>query len=206
MKRIVGWLLGLALLVPVSASATVITFDNLVATGDAISYGSSPFTIQGYTFTATAGQQFSLDPDYDLSNAPPNNTDFETFEGNPSFTMGHPTPFTLVSFRAAAIYDTPASTLTVTGNLSGGGTVVQAFAIPSGDPTAQWATYVLPAGFTGLSSVSFVFTGEFLGIDDVVVAGPSGDPPIPALDPMSLLALSTLLALAAFAFARRPRA
>lgn len=206
MKRIVGWLLGLALLVPASAPAVVITFDNLVSTGNAISYGSGPFTIQGYTFIAIAGEQFSLDPDYDLSNAPPNNTDFQTFEDLPTFTMSHPTPFALVSFRAASIYDTPASTLTVTGNLIGGGTVVQAFAIPSGDPTAQWATYVLPAGFTGLASVTFAFSGDFLGIDDVVVSGPSGDPPIPALEPMSLIALSTLLALAAFAFARRRRA
>ena len=211
MNRAVGWIAAFALLAlalaPASVSALTITFDNLATTGDAVSYGGSPFPIQGYTFVATVGTQFSLDPAYDSSNAPPNNTDFQTFEGGPSWTMSAAAPFAFVSLRAAPIYDDPAGTVTVTGHLSGGGTVVQVFNLPSGNPNAQWATYVLPGGFTNLTSVDFVYSGQYIGIDDVVVSDQGPAKPIPALAPSWLAALSLLLAAASVVvLARRKRA
>ena len=210
MKRITIGIVALALLLPGVVFAQVITFDNTASPGDATGYGGDPVVFGAFTFTATGGtSQYSLDPAYDASNAPPNNTDFETFENGPvTWTMSSPAPFQLSSFRGAAIYDNGAGTLTVTGNLNGGGTVVQVFNIPSGNPNAQWATYVLNAGFTNLTSVDFDWSDQYFGLDDVVINGASvagTGTPVPTQSELgtALLALA-IAAAAALALRRRP--
>ena len=211
MKSIVAGVAAFVLLGSGSASGLTITFDNTAPTGDAVGYNQAPVSFGAFTFTATGDtEQFSLDPEYETDNAPPNGTDFETFEGDEessvTWTMSSATPFRLTSFRAAAIYDDPAGTLTVTGNLSGGGTVVQVFNIPSGNPTAQWATYALNSGFANLASVDFEYSNVFIGLDDVVVdgAGAGAGVPVPTLSESGLAALMlALVAASAFALRRR---
>jgi hypothetical protein len=209
MKRLVVGIITAWLLAPAAAWGLVITFDGTAPTDPGyVPHGvDSAYVTGGYTFTSTgATSQFSLDPDYDASNAPPNGTDFQTYEnGASSFTLSGPATFALTSFRAAAIYDDPLGTLTVTGHVNGGGTVVQVFNIPSGNPNAQWATYALPAGFVNLTSVDFDWSGSFLGIDDVVIEGAvlaGGGVPVPALSTPAVAGLGLMLALAAW-FARR---
>ena len=212
MKRsiIVGIAACLAL-AAATASGQIVTFDDTAPPNDATSYGGDPVTFGAFTFTATGGtSQFSLDPGYDNSNAPPNGTDFETFEGGtPTWTMSSAGTFALTSFRAAAIYDDPAGTLTVTGNLSGGGTVVQVFNIPSGDPNAQWATYALNPGFANLTSVDFDWSGTYVGIDDVVANAAvllTPGVPVPATSAYGTAALALSLLGASVLALRRRRA
>jgi hypothetical protein len=205
MKRIVLALVAIACFVPGLAVGLTITFDNSAPPGGAPSHGSNPTVFDGFTFTATGGAtQYSLDPGYDPTNAPPNNTDFETFENSPvTWTMSGATPFTLGSLRAAAIYGDGAGTLTVTGNLSGGGTVVQVFNLPAYSGSAQWATYVLNPGFANLASVDFAWSGEFIGIDDVVVSGQSAAAPVPSLSMLATVSLALMLVATAFLARRR---
>ncbi len=200
MKRLLSTLAALALLGPTAASALVIDFNNLAPAGNFVDRGvNGAFSTSGFTFTATGGtNQYTLDPAYDSSNAPPDSSDVETFEGgSASWTLSAAAPFSLASFDAAAIYDDGANTLTVTGHLSGGGAVVQAFNLPTGSPNAQSATYTLPAGWTGLTSVDFDWGGGFIGLDNVnVTAGAApAAAPVPTL-PTSGLALLALALLA----------
>jgi len=209
MERLLPTLAALALLGSTSASALVIDFNNLAPTGDYVSYGSNGvFKASGFTFTATGGTyQYTLDPAYDSSNAPPDNSDVETFEsGSASWTLGSGGPFSLVRFDAAAIYNNGANTLTLTDHLSGGGTVVQVFNLPSGNPSAQWATYTLPAGWTNLTSVDFDWGDNNVGLDnvDVIAGAASAAAPVPVL-PASGLAVLVLALLAAASAALRKR-
>lgn len=208
MKRFLPVLAALALLGSTSASAIVIDFNNLAPVGDFADRGvDGAFNTSGFTFTATGGtHQYTLDPAYDPSNAPPDNSDFETFEdGSASWTLSAAAPFSLASFDAAAIYDDGANTLTVTGHLSGGGTVVQVFNLPTGSPTAQWATYTLPAGWTGLTSVDFDWGGGYIGLDNVnVTAGAApAAAPVPVLPASGLAALVLALLAAGSAVLRK---
>jgi hypothetical protein len=78
-------------------------------------------------------------------------------------------PFTFNSFDAGHIGDNgllpDVLTLRVTGNLSGGGSIVANF-----DYTNPWQTFVLPGTFTDLVSVEFLtsFDGS-AGIDNLVI-------------------------------------
>jgi len=185
---------GVLLLAAQAASAVTLDFNGLVPAGNAPNVNPS-YAISGYTLTAGPSTSiFLLDPAYDPSNAPPDNDDFFTVEGSsPSvvLTSGSGT-FSLQSFSAAAIYDDPAGSLTVTGNLSGGGTVVQAFSLPTGNPNAQWNTYSLPANWVNLTSVTFSWPNQYLGLDNIVV---DGGEPVPVM-PLGVLAgLGVLLAL-----------
>lgn len=209
MKRLLPALAALALLGSTSASALVIDFNNLAAPGDFVDRGvNGAFSNSGFTFTATGDTyQYTLDPAYDSSNAPPDNSDFETFEGgSATWTLSAGAPFSLARFDAAAIYDNGANTLTLTGHLSGGGTVVQVFNLPSGNPSAQWATYTLPAGWTNLTSVDFDWAGNNVGLDNVnvTVGAASVAAPVPML-PASALAVLVLALLAAASAALRKR-
>ena len=210
MKRLLHVLAALALLGSTSASALVIDFNNLAGPGGFVDRGTNgAFSTSGFTFTAAGDtNQYTLDPAYDTTNAPPDNSDFETFEnGAASWTLGSGTPFSLVSFDAAAIYGDAGNALTVTGHLSGGGTLVQVFKLPSGDPTAQWATFSLPASWVNLTSVDFDWGGEFIGLDNVVVVPGVAvtAAPVPGLTPSGLAGLALALAVAS-AFLLRRRA
>lgn len=156
------------------ASALTIDFNGTAPPGGAPNVNPS-YSTSGFTFTALSSTSiYLLDPDYDNSNAPPDNSDFFTMEsGSPTaidLSSDNPT-FSLQSFRAAAIYDDPAGNLTVTGNLSGGGSLVEVFALPSGNPTAAWNTYTLASNWNNLTSVTFEWGDSYVGLDDVVVDG-----------------------------------
>lgn len=158
-----------------SASALTLDFNETVAPGDADNVNPS-YSLSGFTLTSISGTSiYLLDPEFDLSNAPPDSSDFFTIEGGDptavELTSSNPT-FSLQRFDAAAIYDDPAGDLTVTGNLSGGGSLVEVFAIPSGSPSAVWATYTLPASWVNLTSVTFEWQDRFAGLDNIVVDEP----------------------------------
>lgn len=208
MKRIVLSIAAFLLLGPAPATGLTIDFNNLVPTNGFISRGvDGVYSVSAFTFRATGGtEQFSLDPGYDVTNVPPDNTDFETFEaGAASWTLSSGAPFALVSFQSAAIYRDPANTLTVTGHVSGGGTVVQVYNLPAWNTTAQWNTYTLPGGWTNLTSADFVYSGEFVGLDNVVVTGggTASATPVPSVSSSGLLALMLLLAGMSAALLRR---
>jgi hypothetical protein len=182
------------------ASALTINFNETVSPGNATQQNPS-YATSGFTFTALSNTRiYLLDPGYDTSNAPPDNNDFFTIEGgSPSavdLTSDNPT-FSLQSFDAAAIYDDPAGNLTVTGQVSGGGTLTQVFALPSGNPTASWNTYTLPANWNDLTSVTFAWSDAFAGLDNIVVDGSTAAPstPVPVMPLWLLSVLGGLIGL-----------
>jgi hypothetical protein len=78
-------------------------------------------------------------------------------------------PFTLNSFDAGHIGDPnlvpDVLTLTIIGHLAAGGTVSTTI-----DYTNPWATFNMPATFTGLSSVEFISSDDgSAAIDNIVV-------------------------------------
>ncbi|TGD74768.1 IPTL-CTERM sorting domain-containing protein [Mangrovimicrobium sediminis] len=189
-------LLGCTLLTAQAASAITLTFNDLAPSGDAPNVTPS-YTLSGYTFTAGPSTSiFLLDPLYDTDNVPPDGTDFFTFEGgSPSveITASAPT-FSLQSFSAAAIYGDPAGDLTVTGTLSGGGTLVATFPLAAASPTAVWNTFSLPANWVDLTDVTFAWGDSYVGLDNIVLDEPVAQE-VPALPLWALGAMSGLLAL-----------
>jgi len=129
-------------------------------------YNEAGFVIQNGSPAPESGI-FGADTDGEVNSG----SDFLgwSFDGDLVLEEEASAPFTLNSFDAGhlgSIGGLPAVlTLEVTGHLDGGGVVMASF-----DYTVPWATFDLPATFTGLSSVEFLtsFDGG-VGIDNIVV-------------------------------------
>ena len=179
MKKLLTNLVLFAVIQTAPAFALTITFNDTAPDGTATFWGTNgEYTESGVTFLATSStSQFSLDPAYDPTNTPPDGTDFQTFEGGAADWTVYldATGSALIDFQAAAIYGDAGGALTLTGHLSGGGTIVEVFNLPpyQGPPfggAAIWDTYTLPAGWDNLTRVDFDYIGNYVGIDNVNVA------------------------------------
>lgn len=185
------------------ASALTIGF-NTSQPGETTFHGSGgSYTESAFTFTAEAGTgtaQFTIASTNALTNAPPDGSGFNSFEAHATATFSLTSPyesFTLEGFQAASIFNTPtAETLTLTGHIRGGGTLVEVFNLPAFSGTAVWTTFTLPATWVNLTSVDFASTHFNLGVDNVIV---SGYPvPAPTLSIWLLSLLTGVLLLVGF--------
>jgi hypothetical protein len=132
---------------------------------------SSPYTSQGFTLSSTSGGFTFSSPDTGNGSPQPvgNNPFYAGADGLAAFSPATITlaatggsAFSLLSIDLARhfVFD-PAPTVTFTGTLAGGGTVVQSFSVttPAGSPGA-FQTFTF-SGFTDLAAVSWeqsVFT------------------------------------------------
>lgn len=172
MKNLIVSLLLFFSLQSVSAFALTITFNNTAPPGGSTSYGNQGvYTESGYTITGRSQTfVFAADPGFDVSENPPGGTDWLAFQGpGTGFTLTTASPFSLDSFQAAVIFGFPAATLTLVGQLDGGGTIIEMFDLPASVTTATWNTFNLPGGWSNVTSVSFTSSGDRLGLENVVV-------------------------------------
>ena len=178
---------GLALLVGAAGQATarqVITFDG--STGGFADPGQT-LSVSGFNFTPQngAGSFLIVSSQSDIVGNGTNNL----FAANHTLlTVDTSSPFSLTSFDIGGSFkafpDRWASSVLVTGQLAGGGTVSTTVTLPT-DPVLE--TFVLPSTFTGLTSVLFspnanlafpdTYNYEFV-LDNITVNG--GAVPEPA--------------------------
>jgi len=163
------YILSLFAFATVQASATTLTFENFALAGGLVNVSpSTPYAESGFTLTPPTGSSAVFDSAAG-SKMIGNNTDWLGFAENNlvslTLTAGSG-PFNLESLLLgpSTIGSGVPITMTITGNLFGGGT---ASAVFSGLTTAT--TEAL--NWVNLSSVSF-HTTEDAGLDDVVLTVP----------------------------------
>jgi hypothetical protein len=171
---------------PALAGPTIIDFED----NPTDVYFESPITSHGFVATATPdlGGSFPLGTNYAVDGVGPSNgtihLDSWTNSGNHSIwtlTDVNGAAFSLSQFDFATgdpALGGPASGLTLTGNLVGGGTVTQAITLISGD----FNTYLVDSTFQNLLSVTFDATGpdNRSAYDNIHVNQAAGAVPEPA--------------------------
>jgi PEP-CTERM motif len=146
-----------------SASALMITFENFAPPGAVINVNpAAPYTEAGFTLTPTNALSAVFDSAADVD-FPGNTTDFFGFEESNVITLTGPAPFTLNSLiiGPTTISSTPTISMTILGNVLGGGTLTGTFAglSTATSETLNWAN---------LTSVVFRTTND-AGLDDIVI-------------------------------------
>ncbi len=179
---------SLLAVVPAHAAQTVIDFEGVVASGGASACPVTPYTENGYTLTVSPATQCN---NFISNNAGGNNTYGNTSSVfgicstcGETFTLTGTSSFSIASIDLGSHYGTDPDVLIFTGFFSGGGSITQSI-----NATQRWATYNL-AGFTGLSSLQFAFSGavgNHASLDNLVLYVP--EPTGLALVGLGLVAL-----------------
>ena len=162
------------------AFAATIGFEGVVSGGGS-SVPVTPYSEAGFTLTNSLGSASDgiFDEGAGLVN---NGTDVFAWCGGCSgaplvitLSENGGNPFSLLSFEAGNLvpgFFTAGEQIVVTGNLAGGGTVVQSLSLVAD----QLTLFTLGAGFTNLASVEFVGSlapgGSHLAMDNLVVSLP----------------------------------
>lgn len=182
------------------AIAVTLGFEGVVPVGSFV-VPVTPYSEAGFSLTNSLGPASNSDGIFDAASGQVDNgTDAFGWCGGCdvaplviTLTENGGSPFSLLSFEAANLsfgLFTPGEQIVVTGNLAGGGTVVQAFSLVQD----TFTLFTLGAGFTNLTSVDFVGSlapaGSHLAFDNLVVAIP--EPTAALLVAGGLLGLATL--------------
>ena len=159
------WSLSIVFLaLPVShAHAVMITFEGFAPAAGLINVNpAAPYSEAGFTLTPTNAQSAVFDSAA-VVDFPGDSTDFFGFVETNSIRLTGPVPFTLSSvlMGPSTLALAAAVSITVVGNLSGGGTSTASFA---GLSTATLATL----NWTDLASVDFRTTDDS-ALDDIAV-------------------------------------
>lgn len=196
-------LLALATIsVPSTAHAQILGFEGFASPGEVSNVGPlTPYTEAGFTLTpineesavfdAVAEADFIGRSDSDFFGFSPTNAITLTVNGGGSFDLGS------VILGPLDFSQTQPISVTLVGNLSGGGTLTQTFA---GLSTATTETL----NWTDLSSVVFTSNGD-TGIDDILIGTAQGEPSSAAPEPATLALLAIGLLPVAGALIRRRR-
>jgi PEP-CTERM motif len=178
MKRLCLLLIGAVLLFPTDGiAAPILTFENVAPLGSLVNVSpAAPYTESGFTLTPTNFDSAVFDAAA-FSDFPGDSTDwFGWAEGN-VITLTGPSPFSLASvLLGPSTIGSGLTSITVLGNLSGGGTVNATFADLT---TATLATL----NWSNLASVEFRVT------DDSAMDNVSLNSAVP--EPTSLLLLGS---------------
>ena len=190
-----------ALAIAAPAQAVTIGFEGVAPAGGFL-LPAAPYSEAGFTLTNSLGPASGTDGIFDVgAGFVSNGTDVFAWCGgcdaSPlviTLTESGGNNFSLVSFEAANLVAglfTAGEEIIVTGNLAGGGTVVQSVSLVQD----TFTLFTLGPGFTNLTSVEFVGSlapgGSHLGFDNLVV--------MPTPEPETALLLAGgLLGLASF--------
>lgn len=172
---------------------------------------SNPYVSQGFVLTSTSGGFVFNSPDTGngVFQAPGSNPFYAGANGLAAFTPATITlaavggdAFSLVSIDLARnfLFD-PAPTVTFTGTLEGGGTVVQSFTVTTPAAVPAFQTFAF-TGFEGITSLSWdqpVFTEGLHQFTNIRIA--SGVVP----EPSSLVLIALTMPAAWVGFRRRGR-
>lgn len=174
----------------VDARAAVITFEGHPNSGNPTEYQD------GYTFTFAASGWGIFTDARDPTWVHNGTTRLVLADGSPgsvAMSQTNSNPFSLQSFDAATMFTGRSGTINITGNISGGGTLLASVNV--GD---TFSPFVL-VGFNNLSSVVFAesVSGAWpntpgLSLDNLTVDAPGSSVPEPALAGMVALSLGAL--------------
>jgi hypothetical protein len=148
---------------PHDAAATIIGFEGVALPAFLENVNpAAPFTESGFTLTPSNGQSAVFDSAAS-ADFPGDLTDWFGFEENNLITLTGPAPFSLQSvlLGPSTIASAPLTTITMVGNLNGGGTLVATFA---GLTTATLETL----NWSNLTSVVFRATDDS-GMDNITL-------------------------------------
>ena len=189
-----------------SAAPVTIQFEGSAPAGGQIA-NLSVYTESGFNFNQLDGA-LALDNNFRVLSSTFGGlglvgTDIGYVQGLPNFRMTESTgaPFCATSLELGGAFGSSGS-VTLTGTLNGGGTVVENVVIAAN----TYTNVVLPATWINLTQIDAVYSSDFLAVDNVVLDGDiSSCAPAPAAVPTmsfwSLALLTTMLGL--FGFSRR---
>jgi hypothetical protein len=144
-----------------SSCAEIIQFEGYAPAGSFTFLSGSPYTEKGYTFT-TSNAQGAIFDSGDAVKLVGDSTSYMSLGSLETLTMTGPVPFELVSLDLGPLsVGNPSVNVTVTGHISGGGTVSQTF---TGLTTLTTET----VDYTGLSSVTLTTNNNDAGVDNIV--------------------------------------
>jgi hypothetical protein len=178
MKNVMIIAISLLVFGGVSSYASEITFDGYAPTGGYVNLYGTPYTSDGYTFTAlnTSSDIFDAGWPYYLVG---DDTSFLGM-GEATVTVTGPPSFELISLQAGPSSLQPMGNLTVTGYLLGGGTESETIS-----PVTTLTTETLD--WSGLDEFTLSADSD-LGVDNIFVQASS---PSPVPEPGTLLLLGT---------------
>ena len=182
MKQITRMRLCILILLSASAAqAETLTFENFAPAGGLVNINPvSPYTESGFTISVATGLSVVVDS-ASPNDMPGNLTDFFAFAGSNTATLtfvGGTFDLASLSIGPYVPAATPPINMTITGTLSGGGTLTSTL-------TGLTTATVANLNWVGLQNVRFNNTSAG-ALDDIVVT-PSAA--VPEVDSMTLLAL-----------------
>ena len=164
----------------------------------------NPYISQGFSLTSTSGGFVFNSPDTGNGSAQTvgNNPFYAGANGFAAFAPATITladtggdPFSLVSIDLARDFAfDPAPSVTFTGTINGGGTIVETFTVTTSSPPLAFQTFAF-SGFTNVVSVSWAQGTPAEGLHqfanvDLSVAGNSTTTPVPEPSTLSLLLMA----------------
>ena len=176
---------------PNKAQAVIAIFEGVAPFGDETSI--NPYTESGFQFEGIGDTRHFVISDSQTRTpiADGSGSDFGFWQsGSQTLEITSLTndPFSLQSFDAGNTYGQPGGLLTVTGNLNGGGTVVDTFT------TAQdvFNTFNLPTTFTNLDSVRIQAQNNYVAYDNVALNEASASVPFEFSPTLGILAVGSI--------------
>lgn len=198
MKNVLCLFLGLIVSGQLLAQPVSIEFEGVAAAGTEEIF-LNPYTEGGFDlYKLDAG--FNTITDFRVTSATTPGvgvvgSDFGYVQNPAYFRVLAATPFDLSAIQLGGAYGSSGS-VTITGTLVAGGTVSETATIIAN----TYTDVNFPVSWTGLSQVDFVYSDNFLAIDNVVLAPTAIAPPVsvPSLSVWMILVLSVLIGLFSF--------